>query len=215
MLSILAGFMIAVGAIVNLTMGPPLGPILFSIGLMTILFFNLELFTGKAGLLITNEIAPKKLCEIWLGNFVGCIGGTVVALSLPQRNQLVAAAANIIEIRNSNTMLENFILGMACGILMYVAVTGYKKTGNSIAFIFPVAVFIFSGYNHCVADMFYISLGANHILDFTSLIPTTIGNVAGCCGIPLAYLSSSSQQLSSLQFGQSTGIPNSTHQSGQ
>lgn len=195
MLSILAGFMIAIGAIANLTLGPPLGPFMFTVGLMTILFFNLHLFTGKAGLLATNEISVLSLIKIWVGNFIGCTFGMVLAASLPQAEQLLESARAIVAVRNTNSMFENFILGIACGILMYVAVNGYKKTGNTLAFVLPVAVFIFSGYNHCVADMFYIIVGGQRLSDFVSLIPTTIGNIVGCCGIPLVlqdYLSSSS-----------------------
>lgn len=185
MLSILAGFMIAIGAIVNLTLGPPLGPFMFTVGLMTILFFNLHLFTGKAGLLATHEISMLNLMRIWLGNFVGCTFGMILASCLPQAEQLLESARAIVAVRNTNSIFENFVLGIACGILMYIAVNGYKKTGNTLAFVLPVAVFIFSGYNHCVADMFYIIVGGQHIGDFVSLIPTTIGNIVGCCGIPL------------------------------
>ena len=68
---------------------------------------------------------------------------------------------------------------------MYIAVFGYKKTGNIVVLILPVAVFILSGYNHCVADMFYIQMGMTQWSDFISLIPTTIGNLIGACMIPL------------------------------
>lgn len=71
MLSILAGFLIAMGGIINLTLGSIPGALFFSLGLMTILTFNYELFTGKAGLLTTGEIKYKKLAEIWIGNFIG------------------------------------------------------------------------------------------------------------------------------------------------
>ena len=49
--SILAGLMIALAAGINLAVGGPLGALLFSIGLLTILHFQFYLFTGKAGLL--------------------------------------------------------------------------------------------------------------------------------------------------------------------
>lgn len=71
-------------------------------------------------------------------------------------------------------------LGIGCGFLMTVAVKGFQKTGNYLFVVLPVAVFILSGFNHCVADMFYIWLGADTWRDFLSLIPTTIGNIIGC-----------------------------------
>lgn len=54
MLSILAGMMIAIGGIINLSIGGIAGALLFSMGLLTILTLRFELFTGKAGLLATR-----------------------------------------------------------------------------------------------------------------------------------------------------------------
>ena len=55
-LSILTGFLIGVGGIINLYIGGIEGAFFFSLGLITIVIFKGELFTGKAGLLTTNEI---------------------------------------------------------------------------------------------------------------------------------------------------------------
>lgn len=69
---------------------------------------------------------------------------------------------------------------------MYIAVTGFKLTQNYLFIVAPVAFFILCGFNHCVADMFYTSLGAIQWKDFIHLIPTTAGNIIGCNLIPLA-----------------------------
>lgn len=185
MRSILAGLVIAIGAICNLTVGGYLGPIVFAVGLMSVLLFEMDLFTGKAGLLASGEIDCAKLASIWCGNFIGCAGGTIIAMATPQFEKIISAAKDIVMIRNSNSSMENFILGIGCGILMYIAVNGYKKTKNFIAFILPVVVFILCGFNHCVADMFYLSIGAIVFGDFVSLLPTTLGNICGCCVIPV------------------------------
>ena len=73
MLSILAGIMIAIGGIVYLEVGGIIGAFLFSMGLLAVLNFKLELFTGKAGLLATNEIDWYSLGRIWIGNFIGTL----------------------------------------------------------------------------------------------------------------------------------------------
>lgn len=80
-LSILAGIAISVGCILYLTIGGIAGAILFCVGLSTILIFKWNLFTGKAGLLITQEISVVKLSEIWLGNLIGT-ALTAMAISL-------------------------------------------------------------------------------------------------------------------------------------
>ena len=68
---------------------------------------------------------------------------------------------------------------------MYIAVNGFSTSGNPLFIFVPVAVFILSGFNHCVADMFYLNLAAMNIEDYLVLIPTTIGNVIGGCLIPI------------------------------
>ena len=58
MLSIFAGFLIGMGGIIYLKVGGIAGALFFSLGLMTIITFKFNLFTGKAGLLSTEEITP-------------------------------------------------------------------------------------------------------------------------------------------------------------
>lgn len=178
-LSILAGMMIALGGVVNLQLGGVAGAIFFAVGLLTILQFKMELFTGKAGLLATNEIEFDDLVRIWIGNFIGCF---IVALCLyitPLGAVLYESAQTIVALRIANGPIANLMYGIFCGMMMYIAVTGYSKSQNVIFVFVPVAVFILSGFNHCVADMFYMLMGANTIEGFGTLIPSTIGNVIG------------------------------------
>lgn len=183
--AILAGFFIGIGAAVYLTIGGVVGAAFFSVGLATILVFGFSLFTGKAGLLATGEIRPLELLNVWLDNFIGVILCTRLLTLTPIGADLVAKAAAIVEVRNSNSIITNLVLGFFCGVLMYAAVTGYKKMSNLFYIILPVVTFIMVGCNHCIADMAYIMLGADEWADFISLVPTTAGNVIGCNFIPL------------------------------
>jgi formate/nitrite transporter FocA (FNT family) len=186
--SIMAGFLIALGGIINLSVGGMLGAFLFAIGLMTILTFQLDLFTGKTGLLVEREIGFKGIAKVWIGNFFGTFFGAMTLIFMPSEKsaELVEKAANIVAIRNSNLPLENFILGLFCGLLMWIAVRGWKMSSSLVFAIAPVAAFILAGFNHCVADMFYIHcVSMSSLTDYLSLIPTTLGNVIGGCLIPL------------------------------
>ena len=184
MSSILAGFLIAMGAIINLKLGGVIGAFMFSLGLITILTFKLDLFTGKAGLLTTGEITAKRLVEIWFGNLIGAlICGILVSLT-PLGLEIAPAAVRVVELRSSQPAITNCVYGIFCGMLMYIAVTGFKKTGNYLFAVAPVAFFILCGFNHCVADMFYCSFGATELSDLSSLAATTIGNVIGTNVIP-------------------------------
>lgn len=186
MLSILAGFLIAMGGIINLTLGGIPGALFFSLGLLTIVTSEYELFTGKAGLLTTGEIKPWELCKIWLGNFIGAIACAWMASQIPSAEILVNKASAIVALRSGQPAMINLLLGIYCGILMYIAVTGFKNSQSYLFIVMPVAFFILCGFNHCVADMFYTSLGATEWKHYLHLIPTTIGNIIGCNLIALA-----------------------------
>lgn len=184
MYSILAGIMISLGCIINLQVGGIGGALFFSIGLITILMLNFDLFTGRASLLATNRITWKRIGLIWLGNLYGCIM-VAAALSLtPLGITLGATAQAIVATRIANGVLANIILGGCCGILMYIGVGLFTKQNNPIYAAMPVATFILSGYNHCVADMFYLTIANASWIAWATLIPTTIGNILGCCLIP-------------------------------
>lgn len=174
--------MIGLGAIVYLSVGGPVGALLFAVGLLTICVFKLDLFTGKIGLVATGDITFVKLLEVWVGNFIGTFIAASVVLGTPRFAALSEAAAAISQVRMMNGPVANLLLGIPCGVLMFIAVTGYKESGNSLFVFIPVAAFISCGFNHCVADMMYIHLGAESWTEYGTLIPTTIGNAIGAIG---------------------------------
>lgn len=185
MTSILAGFMIALGGSLYLTVGESLGALLFSIGLLTILSFKLSLFTGKAGLLATKDICPSHLLFIWLGNFIGCAIFTCVLFAAGLGEGVAEPASAIVEARINNVWYQNVFRGIICGVLMFVAVSNAKE---SYITIMCVVSFILLGANHCVADMAYTFFGAtkdNFFPAVFALICTTIGNIVGCNIIPI------------------------------
>lgn len=185
--SILAGMMIGIGGTVYLNCPDKIaGAILFSVGLLTILFYKWNLFTGKAGLLATKGIKPLKLLSVWGGNAIGCaITGMLIRLC---DTKIATAANNIITVRTTNPFIVNIVLGIFCGMLMYIAVTSYPT--KPFVTVMCVATFILAGFNHCVADMFYCAAGATleTILPMTgAVLATTCGNVIGCNLIPLLH----------------------------
>ena len=189
--SIMAGFMIALAATIYLTVGGALGAFMFAIGLLTILFFQFNLFTGKAGLLVQRQIKPLFLVIIWVGNLIGCALCSLLLLATPLGSSLAVGASAITLTRISNLWFENIILGVFCGILMYIGVKQYPTA--PYVTILSVASFILLGANHCVADMAYMFLAADTKILLpasAALLCTTAGNVIGCNLIPLAQSSS-------------------------
>ena len=89
-----------------------------------------------------------------------------------------------------------FVLGIFCGMLMFIAVDGFRKnrevsdsTAGYMFVVFPVVVFIICGFNHCIADMFYIFLsGAYSVSSLIYLVVVILGNAAGGMLIPAVKL---------------------------
>jgi formate/nitrite transporter FocA (FNT family) len=102
MKAILAGLMIGIGGMVYLSVGGPIGAALFATGLLTILLFKFELFTGKAGLLATRDIGSIKLAKIWGGNWIGCFLAAALCSLTEPGYKIAEAAAAIIQVRISN-----------------------------------------------------------------------------------------------------------------
>lgn len=191
--SIAAGFMITLAATLFLVVGETFGAFMFSLGLLTILYFKFHLFTGKAGLLIDGDITPRQLVKIWFGNLCGCGICTVLLIASGLWVSIVEAASAIILVRITNSWIENIALGIICGLLMNIAVQQYPTA--PYVTIMSVMGFILLGANHCIADMAYMLIAATPetILPMiAALLCTTAGNVIGCNLIPYSQKQSAS-----------------------
>lgn len=190
--AILAGIMIGIGGIINLSCDNKyMGAFLFGLGLFTILSFGFNLYTGKIGYAVDNKLSDiPTLILIWLGNFVGTlIVGLSVQFTRVGQN-LTEKAQVLCEIKLNDDLLSIFVLSFFCGLLMFVAADGYKNLTNQVAQIvvvfLPVMVFILSGFEHCVANMFYFTVG--NMWNWQSvgwLLVMTAGNSVGGMFIPL------------------------------
>jgi len=160
--AILSGVMISIGGCVYLMLDrSPLGAFLFGIGLFMICVHGYNLYTGKIGYLIDNKLGYIiELIITLLGNLIGTIMCGYV-LSLTRIGETLNERASIIcNIKLNDSVLSIFILSIFCGILMYLAVSLFKKIndfGKYVAVFICVTVFILCGFEHCVANMFYFS----------------------------------------------------------
>lgn len=182
---ILAGVFIAIGACVNMTLGGIAGALFFGVGLLSILYLGLNLFTGKAGLVVEEKYNIFKLLAVWVMNATGAIlAGWAVSVATPATQEVAEA---VWAARLSTPPLILAVKGLFCGILMYIAVSGYRDSKKIEFVILPVSVFILCGFCHCVADMAYFGMASNkyNLIDAWPLIPVTIGNFLGCIIPPL------------------------------
>lgn len=184
--SIFSGVLISIGGLAYLSMkniSVFLGSFLFSLGLLSIVCFKLYLFTGKIGYVFDNKISYLgDLVVCWLGNLVGalCIGYSMRCTRL----ELVDVCKEISMAKLNDNVFSVFILSILCGMMIYIAVEIQKKEilncFKLIGLILPVMVFIVSGFEHCVANMFYFSYSnvwsVNAIL---YILLMTLGNSIG------------------------------------
>lgn len=191
--AILAGIFISIGGIVFLSLdNKVLGALFFAVGLFGICTMKFNLYTGKVCYLFDNK--PSYLIDlliIWIGNFVGTfITGNIMKLTriYPAISE---KAMGMVQIKLQDEPISVFILAIFCDIMIYLAVEGYKNNqhelGKYLSILFGVTVFILCGFEHCIANMFYISV-ANmwtwaHAIEH--IIIVTIGNSLGGVLIPI------------------------------
>lgn len=191
--SIFAGIMIGIAGTVYLRVDNNLfGAFLFSIGLLVICMYGMNLFTGKVGYVLINKFNYiYELLITIVGNFIGTF--LVARLVLLTRFKSVSdKAVELVNLKLNDNLLSIFILSILCGILMYIAVNNYKKINNEIGkyscIFMCVMVFILSGFEHSIANMYYISVA--NLLSFKSLLYIFImllGNSVGSILIALYY----------------------------
>lgn len=189
--SFMTGVAIAVGGTVYLSCGNKyLGAFLFGTGLFVILSFGFNLFTGKVGYAVERE--PAYLGElgiIWLGDFAGAAVSAFLILQTRIAG-IGDKAKKLSDIKLSDGLLSIFILAFFCGILMFIAADGNKNiknpVGQILAIFLPVVVFIISGFEHCIANMYYFTLsGSWSAKALGYMMIMTLGNAAGGMLIPL------------------------------
>ena len=161
MQAVVAGIVIGIGGTVYLSLeNRVIGAVLFSIGLYAIVLNSLYLYTGKVGYLAGTK--DKKaygvlLIFTWLGNLVG----TAIAAAgilLTRIAGIRKTAEEICKVKFADTPVSILILSIFCGMLMYVAVDGFREKENPLLLLFCVSVFILCGFEHCIATVSYTHL---------------------------------------------------------
>lgn len=181
------------------TLAKFIGAGVFPVGLMLIIFCGAELFTGNCTLtlaLAKKEITIGSMVRNWtvvyLANFVGSVllAWLLFKSGLYSGEAMAAKAIGIAEAKTAIPLLPIIIRATFCNILVVLAVmmqAGSKDIiGKIFAIWFPIMLFVLAGFEHCVANMFFLPIGLFLGADITwsqiimnNLIPVTIGNVIG------------------------------------
>lgn len=152
-LSVLAGIMIGFGGVIYLMCANKMvGALLFSFGLLTIVCQGFALYTGRVGYF--REYGIWSILTTIAGNFVGT---WIVARGFALTRHTVDIAA-VVTPKLEDSSLSIFLLSIGCGAMMYLAVDSYRKSKSWLFVIMPIVIFILSGFEHSIANMFYLSL---------------------------------------------------------
>lgn len=225
-LSLLAGAFIAFGAALftvvthdaaELATGVLrlIGGLAFCLGLILVVVAGAELFTGNNLIVmayVDGQITLRQLLSNWglvyIGNFIGALG-IMLLIYLSGHWQIGNGAIGthavmIAEAKVNLTWVEAFSRGVLCNILVCLAIwlcyAGRSVTDKVLAVIFPITAFVALGFEHSVANMFFIPAGLMAQSDILTtstmavpvsehltisgflwhnLVPVTLGNIVG------------------------------------
>lgn len=212
---LLAGICISIGGYFCLKLNIAanskfLGAFVFTIGLILICNFGYFLYTGKVCYLFENkeQTYKEKILSLLIGLLGNLIGALIIALILRLVNEAaITESLTFKEFGYSDAakLFKNLtksvaakidyawytmiILSAFCGMLVYIAVEGFKVINNPlgkyIVLILAVSGFIICGFEHSIANMFYYFLAGNFTTEaFLSLLLCVIGNSIGGLIIP-------------------------------
>ena len=233
-LAVLAGAFIGLGAMFATTVlagadgvlpfgvSRLLSGVVFCLGLILVVVGGAELFTGNNLMVMAwaaGKVSPREMLRAWaivyVGNCIGAVGTAgIVFLSgqyLSGKGSVAGVALTIATNKVSLSFEHGLFLGILCNVLVCLAVWlayGARTTADKImAIVFPVSAFVVAGFEHSVANMYFIPLGlfikawapaamwtqigatsVNYaaltwagLVD--NLIPVTLGNIIGGGGL--------------------------------
>lgn len=176
--SILAGVLIALAGIVYLSCTDKVvGSFLFSFGLCLVILLEANLYTGKVGYVNSKkdvfDLAIMLILNLVSAFLVGLIAKT--GSLHDSANSVVSAKLDVFY----DTWWITLLKSIGCGICIYGSVEGYKKTKSFIPVILGVMCFILAGFNHVVADAFYIGAARFYWINLVYLLLVAVGNAIG------------------------------------
>ena len=200
---ILAGLAIGLGGFLYVLMvhyvsgelGKVLGSLLFAAGLFIVCTFLLSLYTGKIGNVFEDKqetIFYISLPVMLIGNAVGAFSLGYICFAIFRNTDVMNTVNSICSSRTTlftfNDYLSCMVRSALCGLCVYLAVKCFAlnrlKPIGIFLLVFFVFVFVYSGFQHCVANMFYFGFG-NHITGYTfvnllfCILFNSIGTIPG------------------------------------
>ncbi len=170
--SSLAGLLIAFAGVLYLQCENKIvGAVLFSLGLLSVIVFKTNLFTGKVGYISSFKDFYMGLLMLALNLAVAFCFGLLYRVCIGQ-----SAAVDARLLKEWYRILFDSVI---CGMCVFLSVDLYKRTSNIFTIILPVVAFILCGGEHCIAYAFYLGTGNITGTALLYLVIMIIGNSLG------------------------------------
>lgn len=209
--AIMAGAFIALGGLLsvvasagftdNASLQKIASGLTFPIGLLLTVVFGAELFTGNCAVLVPG-VASRKInyrdlltnwLLVWLGNFIGAliiVGIMVVGSGTLDNDPFASLIEKIASTKSSLDASPAFWRAIGCNWLVclgvWLAMCSDTLSGKAVGCWIPVGAFVILGFEHCIANMFFIPAGMilseggiNLGALMHNLLPVTAGNIVG------------------------------------
>ena len=225
MLAVIAGGSIGLGALyytiivsdaeLSFAAARVMGGLAFSLGLVIVLVGGAELFTGNNLIVMawaSGDVTTTQMLRNWavvyVGNLVGSLGLVVLVFLAHHLDmnggRIGLSILNTAAAKIAPDAVTLFFKGVLCNLLVCLAVwlayAGRSVTDKIVALILPVSAFIAAGFEHCVANMYFLPLAwlmvqtGNVPPGFDAsaitmagiihnLVPVTLGNIVGGAGL--------------------------------
>lgn len=216
LLAILAGMFIAlagVGATFgNVYINKVVGAAIFPAGLAMVIIAGSELFTGNCLLIMPvlgKTITVGKMLRHWLIVYVGNLIGAVLVAAMTVWSDTFGstyeAVINTAMAKASLPFGTALLRGILCNMLVclavWMAMAAKDVAGKIMGLFFPIFLFVLCGFEHCVANMFYLPAGLFAVARYDvaaegltlgtmwmgNLLPVTLGNIVGGCAVGTVY----------------------------
>ncbi len=223
-LGIMAGIFIGIGSIAyemaTATIGGGLGKLvgacMFPAGLALVLIAGSELFTGNCLLvipLLNGDVKFSGVLRNWffvyLGNFAGSMllaflvvfGHSPSLLDGALLDTVMSVASGKVALSFSDALFRGIVCNMMVCLAVWMSFAGKTVGGKIAGLYFPIMIFVLGGFEHSIANMYYIAAGvfANSVYGvgnaavnwgaglLNNLLPVTIGNLIGGAAIGVTY----------------------------
>ena len=210
MLGMLAGAFIGLGSLYyTVVVSDPalphavsrvLGGVVFSLGLVLVVVAGAELFTGNNLIAMAwaeGRVTSRELAWNWTvvccANFAGALGLASIVFLSGHAEQYAATYLKILALKTSLPFWKAFFSGVMCNVLVCMAIwmtlAGRSVVDKAVAIVFPISAFVAAGFEHSVANMYFIPLGmmlaaaAGQPVELAglarNLVPVIAGNLVG------------------------------------